>query len=116
MTFPPEIKEDVIQIQRGYCDSIGCYSKIHSIHHKLPNHKANQKKYPNFIHSIFNAIGLCEECHTNHYYNYRVNPEAAEVYEKYIAMWLGKEKAPVNDQEGDLEYIDRMRQSLSHVA
>lgn len=81
-TFSDEVKDHVVTFQHGYCAN--CVSKIHSIHHKLPNTKANNNNYPLFVHSIFNAVGLCNPCHANYSHHYKITPYAAHYYEQYL--------------------------------
>lgn len=83
-TFSEETKQAIIDAQNDYCAMTGCYSPIHSIHHKLKNTDYNRKKFPLFIHSIFNAIGLCFNCHKSYSHLFRVSDKLAEEYEKYL--------------------------------
>lgn len=81
-TFSDEIKNAVIKAQNGYCKE--CFNTIHSIHHKLPNIKSNRKKYPLFIHSPFNAVGLCFKDHQNKSHQYIITQQEAQVYEEWL--------------------------------
>ena len=82
MTFSNKVKEQIIEVQNGFCK--GCLKRIHSIHHKLPNTKENRRKYPKLIHSIFNAIGLCIDCHKNESHLYAITDKEAQVYEERL--------------------------------
>ena len=82
LTFSNKVKEGVIAAQEGYCK--GCLSKIHSIHHKLSNNKANRRLFPKYLHSPFNAIGLCEYHHKERSHEYKVTIKEAEMYETYL--------------------------------
>lgn len=81
-TFSNDTKFLVWTAQNGYCK--GCLEKIHSYHHKLPNNEANRKKFPLFIHSPMNCVGLCSDCHTNKDHLYKVTIQEAEVYEEFL--------------------------------
>jgi hypothetical protein len=81
-TFSDKTKTQVYEAQNGYCK--GCLNKIHSYHHKLPNNKANRRKFPLFIHSPFNGVGLCLDCHTNKDHLYTITEQEAEGYERFL--------------------------------
>jgi len=82
MTFSNEVKEQVLEAQNYFC--IGCINEIHSIHHRLSNTKVNRNKFPLFIHSIFNAVGLCFNCHKNESHHYKVTDKMAMFYEEVL--------------------------------
>jgi len=81
-TFPSEVKISIFESQNGYC--LDCLEPIHSYYHRLPNNKANRKKFPLFIHSPMNGAGLAFNCHTNKSHLYKITEKEAEVYEKYL--------------------------------
>ena len=83
-SFSEEVKQAIVEANNGYCAKKGCYKQIHSIHHKNHNTKANRIKYPLFIDSPFNAVGLCFDCHSNFHYLFEINDSLAEVYESYL--------------------------------
>jgi len=82
--FSDKVKEMIYAVQRGYCDNIDCVEEIHSIHHKLHDTKYNRKKFPLFIHSPFNGIGLCFNCHKNKSHLFRITEKEAQMYENYL--------------------------------
>jgi len=83
-TFSNKVKQSIIDSQNGFCAERDCISKIHSIHHKLPNTKANRNRFPLFIHSPMNAAGLCAGCHANKPGRHRIAEKQAEMYEGYL--------------------------------
>jgi len=89
ITFSNKVKQDILEAQNGMCRVLNCYEPIHSIHHKLPNTKVNRKLYPNFIDSVFNAVGLCFSCHTNNTHLFRISEKEARVYENYLKELKG---------------------------
>ena len=83
-TFPNEVKQDLAEAQNNYCRVLNCYEPIHSIHHKLPNNRANRKKFELFIHSPQNGVGLCFSCHTNNAHLFKITEKEAIVYENHL--------------------------------
>ncbi len=83
-TFSKETKILIYEAQNGYCDMPGCVEQIHSMHHKLHNTVYNRKRFPLFIHSVFNAIGLCYKCHKNKSHLFIITQMMAEVYEDVL--------------------------------
>jgi len=86
--FPDEVKRAVYEAQNGYCK--GCLNRIHSIHHKLHDTAYNRKKFPLFINSPMNAVGLCYKCHRDRSHLYRVTEKEAEVYEEWLRKLANK--------------------------
>lgn len=82
--FSDEVKRMIYFAQGGYCASEDCYNSIHSVHHCLHDTEYYRDKYPLFIHSPFNAKGLCEKCHTNLQHKFRINTNQAEMYEEWL--------------------------------
>ena len=82
LNFLIEVREAIFKAQNGFCAN--CLNKILSFHHKLSNTKINQKKYPLFLQSPFNCVGLCDKCHRDFAYKYRISENLAEVYENYL--------------------------------
>ena len=83
-TFSEEVKLNVYNAQHSYCTKKGCTNQIHSFHHQLHNTKYHRLKFPLFIHSPFNCIGLCQQCHSNFHYLFEINENIAKVYEDYL--------------------------------
>ncbi len=84
MTFSKETKQAICEAQNFYCKVDGCLKPIHSIHHKLNNCRVHRVKYPKFLSSPMNAIGLCISCHTHKSHLFRITPEEGEVYENFL--------------------------------
>lgn len=84
MTFRDEVKIIIVEMQNGFCKFDGCLNEIHSIHHKLHNTKANRNLFPLFIHSIFNATGLCGHHHANAQHLFRITEIEAKYYEECL--------------------------------
>jgi len=79
-----DIQAEIVRAQNGFCKSEGCYNKIHSIHHKLHNTSYNRKKFPLFLNSPFNLVGLCYKCHKDKSHLFRVTEKEAEFYERWL--------------------------------
>lgn len=89
--FSEKTKQQIVTAQNNYCAMINCTNKIHSIHHKLHDNKANEKKFPLFLNSPFNAIGLCFSCHKSNQHLFRVTTQMAQVYEDYLQALKGEQ-------------------------
>ena len=81
-TFSPETKQSIMQAQNNYCKL--CLNPIHSIHHKLHSNAPNRAKYPLFLHSPMNGVGLCLNCHKNKAHKFKITTQEADVYEEYL--------------------------------
>jgi len=88
-TFSEETRNAVYEAQNGYCATEGCLNPIHSFHHKLHNTKGNRKLFPLFIHSVFNCVGLCYNCHKNKSHLFRITEALAKVYEYFLRNLKG---------------------------
>lgn len=88
--FPKELKKKIAETHNGYCAKHKCSKKVHSIHHKLPNTKANQQKYPLFLQSPFNGVGLCEFCHREYAHIFKINYQEADLYEEWLTKHVGR--------------------------
>lgn len=86
-TFSWKVKEAIFYAQHGRCKI--CTEPIHSLHHRLPNTKHNRKNFPLFIQSIFNAAGLCFDCHTNRSHELKITPGEATAYEQWLREVIG---------------------------
>lgn len=86
--FSEEIKEQIYNVQNGYCKH--CLNPIHSIHHKLHNTKQNRIRFPLFIVSPMNGVGLCYNCHTNNQHLYKITDKEAQMYENYLKELKGE--------------------------
>jgi hypothetical protein len=80
--FSAEVKENIGEAQNWYCKN--CLNKIDSFHHMLSNSNVNGKKFPLFLNSPFNCVGLCQQCHDSFPHLYKVTEKEAEVYENYL--------------------------------
>jgi len=81
-TFSRDVRESVRQAQHCYCKR--CLNPIHDFHHVYPNTKTGNKLYPLFLHSPFNCVGLCRQCHDNHKHEYIINDDHAMMYEAWL--------------------------------
>ena len=90
--FPEQVKRDVAKAQNNYCKGLNCVNPIHSIHHKLRNTVPNRKRFPKFINSVFNGVGLCVSCHTNNSHIYAITFEEAEIYEQFLTVLTKEER------------------------
>jgi len=89
-TFSKDVRQGIMDGQRGYCK--GCLAPIQDFHHMLHNTVANRKLFPNFIHSIWNCVGLCRDCHLNGDPIYKVTEEMAIQYEQALRLWIPKQE------------------------
>jgi len=85
-TFSPEVKKSIAESQNNYCKL--CLNPIHSIHHKLPNNAPNRAKYPLFLHSPMNGVGLCENAHKNKAHKFKIATQKADVYERWLVKLM----------------------------
>jgi len=83
--FPRALKQEVHDAQNGQCARPGCNEDIHSIHHRKHNDPYNRGRYPNFVQSIFNAVGLCKDCHDTKKYLWDITDQVAQSFEDYLA-------------------------------
>lgn len=60
--FSEDVRREVLEDNYYICQYCG-QDKIHDPHHRLPNTKYNQKKFPKFLQSRANCAGLCRKCH-----------------------------------------------------
>ena len=88
-TFSDEVKRDVGIAQNGFCRKDGCLEHIHSYHHRLPNDKANRKKFHLFCQSPMNCTGLCLNHHANNDYEFKITENEAAVYEEWLENLSG---------------------------
>lgn len=90
-TFSQEVRDLILNAYNYYCCVDGCVNRAEEIHHALHNTKLNQKKYPLFIQSIFNARPICKSCHER-YSQFKgqleVTEKQADAYEKYLKSLL----------------------------
>ena len=82
-TFSDDVKQAVLFAYTGYCAHKGCVKKATSVHHRVPKTIYNTKKYPNFIHSVLNAIPLCN-FHHEHRSEWNTSDTLCELYEKFL--------------------------------
>lgn len=80
--FPEHVRHDVGKAQHWVCKH--CTKRIDDFHHKLPNTKPNRERFPLFLNSPFNCVGLCKTCHEKYPHLYRVSEALSEVYEDYL--------------------------------
>ena len=83
--FSKKTIDKIHWMQNGYCAIDGCYEKIVDYHHKKSNSKSNNIKWPLFIQSIFNGVGLCRKHHDSGIiYLYKISDKQADAFEDYL--------------------------------
>jgi len=74
-TFNVYVRDRVL-FKAGYRCQCGCEkclgNQALSIHHRVPNTKANRKKYGKWLQSEENAVVLCQYCHTNCKHKFKI--------------------------------------------
>ena len=80
--FSDAIRFMVGKAQNWLCAK--CLKPITSYHHKLPNTVYNQKRFPLFLSSPFNCVGLCQACHDKYPHLFRISTQKAEMYEEWL--------------------------------
>ena len=84
------MRDDIYNAQNGFCCVAGCCDRIDDFHHLVHNTKVNRKKYPLFIDSPMNLVGVCQ----HHHKEWTRYPETkgdyvnklAHVYEEYLCQ------------------------------
>ena len=80
-----KVREQLHWAQNGYCCIDGCYNKITEFHHIKSQSVENCKKWPLFIHSPFNVVGICHTHHNSEaIYLFKISDKLAEVYEDWL--------------------------------
>lgn len=87
-TFSQEVREAIYNSQNGY--SLGTLEKIDEFHHRVPNTKANRKRFPLFLQSPFNCSGLSRAEHTNDSHKYKISLQLAQIYEDWLGDFMSK--------------------------
>ncbi len=79
-------------MNHGFCTINHCLDAAVDFHHKLPNTKLNNKKYPLFVQSIFNCALLCRRHHNNYssINELKISEPQAEGYEKWLQNFKEK--------------------------
>lgn len=92
ITFSQDVREAEVEAHSGYCRIKNCLTKIHSFHHRLPNTKPNQKRFPLFLQSAFNCAGVCFVHHEHHasVQGLDISEREAAAYEQYFQQLKGK--------------------------
>jgi 5-methylcytosine-specific restriction endonuclease McrA len=62
--FSDDVKQEVLEENNYMCQYCGS-KRIADFHHRMSNTKYNQNKYPDFLQSKANCVGLCRDCHTS---------------------------------------------------
>lgn len=80
--FSEDVRREVLEDNYYICQYCG-QERIVDFHHAMPNTKVNRKKYPKFIQSRRNCVGLCRKCHGNGKIRrvYRITEEEARKFE-----------------------------------
>lgn len=80
--FPEPVRYAVGEAQHWVCKH--CNNRIDDFHHKLQNTEPNRQRFPMFLNSPMNCVGLCKSCHEKYPHVYRVSMVMAEVYEEWL--------------------------------
>ena len=83
--FSREVKDLARSVYGGICWL--CDKPGSEVHHRLANTVTNNKLYPRFLHSIFNASFLCRDCHDNRKHELDFGQGLVRVYENWLASW-----------------------------
>lgn len=83
--FSKEVKELAKRVYQGYCWL--CEKPGLEVHHRVANSVTNNRLFPNFLHSIFNASYLCRDCHNNRKAELDIRSDMALVYEWFLKTW-----------------------------
>ena len=84
-TFSRQAREAVHEAQNGYCAVNDCHEKICDFHHVVPNSKENQRRYPLFLQSPFNCVGICRADHdSGKIYKFKISLKLADLYESWL--------------------------------
>lgn len=81
-SFSDLMRRTVGEAQNWTC--FRCLKPIASYHHRLENTEVNHKKFPIFLNSPFNCVGLCQECHDQKSHLFAISLRMAEVYETWL--------------------------------
>lgn len=87
--FLQETKRQIYTAQNGICAVEGCYTVIQSCHHMLHDTEYNRERFPLFINSPMNGVGLCNHHHDQLQHKYRITEKQAEIYEEYLRKLNG---------------------------
>ena len=82
--FNEKTKNEIKEAQNNYCKYNNCINKIHSVHHKLHDTTPNRNRFPLFIDSPMNGVGLCDKHHRDKQHEFRITDKEAKVYEDYL--------------------------------
>src|SRR3990172_6959772 len=94
--FSDEVRELALEMSSGYCQcSDDCSHMANEFHHKLSNTKVNQKKFPLFLQSIFNACPISRDCHATKPLP-RVSERVALCYERYLNSLVNQAQSQID--------------------
>ena len=82
----PAVREKIFEAYHGYCCVKDCVAKATELMHGLPKTDVNIRKYPLFIHSVFNCFPACHSHHEKiggHAFK-PANEKVAEMYEGFL--------------------------------
>lgn len=77
--FSRETKEAALEAYNHHC--VLCDALATGCHHRLHNTKANRRRFPLFIQSIFNCAPLCFNCHEKRKHELNIPLKVADAYE-----------------------------------
>jgi len=81
-TFSQKTRIKMYHAYNRFCSIEGCTERPDDFHHIMPNTETNQKKYPNYIQSVFNCVPICREHHVNN--KPKISEKVVEVYESEL--------------------------------
>lgn len=86
-TFSEHVRSLAIFMTNGFCGVEGCHKKATEFHHKLANTKVNNRLFPLFIHSLFNCLPICNDCHMSKP-KVKIYEKDAIAYEEYLRDYI----------------------------
>ena len=86
-TFSDDVKKAILNAYHDKCAHKDCGEEATSVHHRKEKAKYNVKRYPLFIHSIFNAVPLCN-FHHEHRAEWNISDDLAEAYEAWLRKFM----------------------------
>lgn len=87
--FSDDVKCEVLEDNYYLCQYCG-KDRIFDFHHAFSNTKVNQKKFPEFLQSRANCVGLCRKCHASGKVRkvYKISEKEAERREDLMQIAL----------------------------
>ena len=86
-TFSRETREAMLEAYNGY--SVLSFDKAIEFHHRVPNTKPNQRRFPNFLQSVFNCAPLSRRDHIERKHELDIPIKVADAYEETLRKLSG---------------------------